>query len=526
LIAIALTAHTAALMAALNDSVMEDRWMDSRVVDDETVTVAGQGPDLSNLPLLDHHCHGVVTRDLDRSAFEALLTEGATAGPRGGTLFDSGIGMEVRRRCAPVLGLEPFASPDAYLARRAELGWFEVSRRFLSASGLSGLFVDTGLAGPTFFHGAGDGDSAAAVSARPADPGDRVGSGPDPGARPGSGSALAADLASAADPGFGADLGSAVIAGRADADSALVPAWSPVSLTDPSLLGRLADVPTRTVLRLERIAEDLAAEQIEPGDFPDRVAAAIERLAPGVVAAKTIAGYRCGLALPARQASSAALVHAVSVFLGTARADLARANNGNGNGNGNAHNNGNGNDHGIAGGQPAPASPLRPRLADPTIIRFLIGCAIDNGLPLQVHTGFGDADLNLGESDPVLLTPLLRDLAPTGVPILLLHTYPFQRHAGYLAQVFDNVFCDVGLAIPHIGYRAHHALAELLELAPYGKVLYSSDAYGLPELFYLGAVLFRRSLSRLLGDLDLPADEAARIALMIGQGNAQRVYSR
>lgn len=499
--------------------------MDSRVVDDETGTVAGQGPDLSALRLLDHHCHGVVTRDLDRSAFEALLTEGTSAGTRGGTLFDSGIGMEVRRRCAPVLGLEPFASADAYLARRAELGWFEVSRRFLSAAGLSGLFVDTGLAGPTLFHGAGDGAAGAVASANPGGEGAAAGSGsvfsgsgssPVAAAGPGSASApgSGAGLASAADLGSGA-----VVADRADPAAGLVPTWSPVPLTDPILLGQLADVPTRTVLRLETIAEELAAEQIDPGDFPDRVAAAIERLAPGVVAAKTIAGYRCGLALPARQASSAALVHAVSVFLGTARADLARAN---GNGNGHGHSDG----HGTGTGQTAPASPVRPRLTDPTIIRFLIGCAIDNGLPLQVHTGFGDADLNLGESDPVLLTPLLRELAPTGVPILLLHTYPFQRHAGYLAQVFDNVFCDVGLAIPHTGYRAHHALAELLELAPYGKVLFSSDAYGLPELFYLGAALFRQSLSRLLGDLDLPADEAARIALMLAQGNAQRVYHR
>ena len=473
-------------MSTVNEVVADDRWAAGRV-DDETWGAAGRGPDLSALPLLDHHCHGVVTRDLDRPAFEALLTEGTSAGPRGGSLFDSGIGMEVRRRCAPVLGLDPFASPDAYLARRAELGWFEVSRRFLVGAGLSALFVDTGLAGPTLLNSPGGLDAPTAPAGRAAD-------------------VLPAQTADS-DPARDHAV---------DPEHALIPTWSPVPLTDPSLLGRLADVPTRTVLRLETIAEELAAEQIEPGDFPDRIAAAIERLAPGVVAAKTIAGYRCGLALPARQASRAALVHAVSVFLGTARADLARANH--------AQRRESRPDADHA--SPAPPSSMRPRLIDPTIIRFLIGCAVDNGLPLQVHTGFGDADLNLGESDPVLLTPLLRELASTGVPILLLHTYPYQRHAGYLAQVFDNVFCDVGLAIPHTGHRAHHALAELLELAPYGKVLYSSDAYGLPELFYLGAVLFRQSLSRLLGDMALPADEAARIGLMIAQGNAQRVYHR
>jgi hypothetical protein len=34
-------------------------------------------------------------------------------------------------------------------------------------------------------------------------------------------------------------------------------------------------------------------------------------------------------------------------------------------------------------------------------------------------------------------------------------------------------------------------LGEALELCPYGKFLYSSDGFGLPELHYLGAALFR-----------------------------------
>ena len=30
---------------------------------------------LAALPPVDHHCHGVVTADLDRDGFESLLTE-------------------------------------------------------------------------------------------------------------------------------------------------------------------------------------------------------------------------------------------------------------------------------------------------------------------------------------------------------------------------------------------------------------------------------------------------------------------
>jgi predicted TIM-barrel fold metal-dependent hydrolase len=387
--------------------------------------------DISMLPLLDHHCHGVVTRDLDRPDFEALLTEGTSTGSRGGTLFDSGIGLELRRRCAPLLGLEPFADPDAYLKRRAELGWAEVSRRFLGAAGLSGLFVDTG--------------------------------------------------------------------------------YLPEPLTSPDELGRLAGAPTRSVIRLESIAEELAAEEIGGRELITRAAEQIAEAASTAIGAKTVAAYRCGLALPVRELPRIELNAAARAFI--RRSEEARRNAA-------------GLDGGLEGGSAGELAGGRHRLADPHLIRFLIGRAIDAGLPLQVHTGFGDGDLDLSTADPLLLTPLLRELAPTGVPILLLHTYPFQRHAGYLAQVFENVFCDVGLAIPHTGHRSHQVLAELMELAPYGKVLYSSDAFGLPELYYLGAVLFRRALGRILGELELPESETGRIARLIGRENAERVYRR
>jgi uncharacterized protein len=127
-----------------------------------------------------------------------------------------------------------------------------------------------------------------------------------------------------------------------------------------------------------------------------------------------------------------------------------------------------------------------------------------------------------------LLTHLLRALQPTGVPVILLHNYPFHRQAGYLAQVFPNVFIDVSLATHNVGWRAGALIAETLELAPFGKVLYASDAFGLPELYYLGSVLFRRGLARVLRE-GVDEDswnhaDAARIAHLIGVENARRVY--
>ena len=130
--------------------------------------------------------------------------------------------------------------------------------------------------------------------------------------------------------------------------------------------------------------------------------------------------------------------------------------------------------------------------------RFLIWCGVDLRLPVQFHVGYGDSDVDLHRCNPLLLTPLLRAIQPTGVPVMLLHNYPYHREAGYLAQVFPHVYVDAGLATHNLGARAPALLAEALELAPFGKFLYSSDAFGLPELFYLGAALFRSALSSFL----------------------------
>src|SRR3954452_11716223 len=93
--------------------------------------------------LVDHHCHGVLRADPDDADFEAMLTEGGPA--PGQTNFDTPVGLSVRRHCAPLLDLEPFAAPAEYLRRRRELGAAEVNRRFLSATGTTVFGVDTGL---------------------------------------------------------------------------------------------------------------------------------------------------------------------------------------------------------------------------------------------------------------------------------------------------------------------------------------------------------------------------------------------
>ena len=71
-------------------------------------------------------------------------------------------------------------------------------------------------------------------------------------------------------------------------------------------------------------------------------------------------------------------------------------------------------------------------------------------------------------------------------------------------------------------------MAEFLELAPFGKVLFSTDAYVLPELYLVGAAQFRHALGTLVGrwideEAMSPVD-AHRLAEQICAGNAIRVY--
>jgi predicted TIM-barrel fold metal-dependent hydrolase len=97
-----------------------------------------------------------------------------------------------------------------------------------------------------------------------------------------------------------------------------------------------------------------------------------------------------------------------------------------------------------------------------------------------------------------------------------------------LAHTFSHVYLDVGLASSYVGYRAGALLAEVLELAPFGKVLYSSDAFGLPELYLVAARAFRRAAAEVLGGWarsgETTEDDARRVATMIAERNAVRLY--
>jgi predicted TIM-barrel fold metal-dependent hydrolase len=267
--------------------------------------------------------------------------------------------------------------------------------------------------------------------------------------------------------------------------------YTPEPITSPAELGGLAGATAHEIVRLERVAEDVVAAGVGAAGFADAVRSALETRTGSAVGVKSIAAYRTGLDLRAERPSDFEVTAAAGRWLASTR-----------------------------------DSP--PRLADETLQRFFVWCGVDLRLPVQFHVGYGDSDVDLHRCNPLLLTPLLRAIKPSGVPVMLLHNYPFHREAGYLAQVFPHVYVDAGLATHNLGARAPALLAEALELAPFGKFLYSSDAFGLPELYYLGAALFRSALSGLLRaglEQDLYTERAAiRLTRMLGADNAKRAY--
>jgi predicted TIM-barrel fold metal-dependent hydrolase len=254
-------------------------------------------------------------------------------------------------------------------------------------------------------------------------------------------------------------------------------------------------VPVKRLLRLETLAQDLLSQTATLADFVDRFRGALEPLPPNVVAFKSIAAYRSGLD-----------VQPVSVEAATERFDVLRRQTANG--------------------------PLR--LVDKTLIDYLLPHALEvaarHELPVQFHTGFGDADLDLRTANPLHLRPILENARFRRVPIVLLHaSYPFTREAGYLASVYPQVHLDFGLAVPFLSVAGMRAtLAMLLELAPLNKIMYASDAHCIPELFYLGAKWGRAILGQVLeaavADGELSAHEANEAAAAVLAENARTLY--
>lgn len=171
---------------------------------------------------------------------------------------------------------------------------------------------------------------------------------------------------------------------------------------------------------------------------------------------------------------------------------------------------------------------VHKQLRDHLLCRALELC-MEYDVPLQIHTGMGDYEVNLIECRPALLMDLLRFPAFRGCKVLLVHTgYPYQAEAGYMANMLPRVYCDVSEGIPFAAHAARRIYAEVLEMAPLSKVVYGADGYVVPEIAYVGAMLGKTALAQTLAELVtagmLSQGEAEVAAGQILAGNARRLY--
>ncbi|PMB52587.1 amidohydrolase [Fischerella thermalis CCMEE 5201] len=254
-------------------------------------------------------------------------------------------------------------------------------------------------------------------------------------------------------------------------------------------------ITVKRILRLELLAEQLIPKTDDFETFLENFIREIDPPPAGVVAFKSIACYRTGLDIkPVALAAAACSFYDIK--------------------------------------QQFEHQPLR--LADKHLIDFLLHQALliadKYQLPVQFHTGYGDPDLDLRLANPLYLRDLLESTQYRHVPIVLLHaSYPYMQEAGYLASVYPQVYLDFGLVVPFLSVAGmRKVVKQLLELTPTTKVMYSSDAHMIPELYCLGAKWGRQILAEVLEaairDGDLTVSEVDEIASAVLRENAISLY--
>jgi predicted TIM-barrel fold metal-dependent hydrolase len=370
---------------------------------------------MHDLPLIDHHCHGVVTGDLTRATLEALMSESYAPPAPGTNHFQKPLGLAIRRHCAPLLDLPPFAPAEEYLARRLSLGTAEVNRRLLRACGVETHLLDTGHRGS--------------------------------------------------------------------------------EISTPEEFARISGHGVREIVRIEAIAEEVAASGVAADQYAQRVVELLRQRAQHAVGLKSIVAYRTTFMIEQSAPSAAEVAQAAGAWLGA-------------------------------------LGSRRPRVSDPVLIRHGLWAGAElcreRRFPLQLHVGFGDPDVYMHACDPTHFTDFLRSMEAWQVPVTLLHNYPFIRESAWLAEVFQNVYYDVGVILNFTGASSTRIMAEALEVGPWSKQIYSSDAFGLAELHYLGATLFRRTLAENLDAWlkagDCAVEDVEAITAAITRDNAARIY--
>lgn len=262
-------------------------------------------------------------------------------------------------------------------------------------------------------------------------------------------------------------------------------------------VARLGNCRTYPLLMQELLMQDLIAAHSRLADEIDALRAALADVRrQGYVGLKSIAAYRTGLAIRRWEPA------AVEASFADARRTVEA--------------------HGSV------------RLAHQPLLDTLLHIAFAEAacqeLPVQFHVGYGDTDADLRLANPLHLRAVLEEPAYRSMPVVLLHArYPDTREGAYLAAVYANVYLDLSCGIPFLSEGEMLAFTRTaFGVAPFSKLLYSSDGVSVPEIHWLSAICGREVLGQALGELvetdELRPDEAKAAGRDILRENTVRLY--
>lgn len=267
------------------------------------------------------------------------------------------------------------------------------------------------------------------------------------------------------------------------------PAWPPGAAEQLDRYAELAGCPIYPILRLEPIVDRLINERAGAREIVEAVGRAMgDAASRGWVGFKTILAYRTGLAVNPDvtwQEAEASLRSDVPV-------------------------------------------PRRGKACRDLILREALAIAADIDLPIQIHTGMGDSESRLAQSNPLLLEELLHSTRGSAGRIILIHgSYPWTDELAYLAATRPNVWADLSLCNIFSPLTTADRLLRLVDLAPTDRILLGSDGFQEPELHWFAAVALREAWENVRST---QAAAGARASWLEGvqhgifEGNARALY--
>ncbi|MDX0500461.1 amidohydrolase family protein [Sinorhizobium medicae] len=154
-------------------------------------------------------------------------------------------------------------------------------------------------------------------------------------------------------------------------------------------------------------------------------------------------------------------------------------------------------------------------------------------IPMQIHTGDGEApDVILRNQDPFFLEEVVRfdrDGVMRMPKIIPLHAgFPSVGKAAWLSHIYPNCYFDLSIMTPFVHQSLFQRYMQVMEVVPLSKILFASDAYHIPELYWLSGKWGKRYLAKALTEHvvggSLNFEEAIEAARMILYKNNRSLY--